>query len=254
MPNKYLMHKQMRKDMDMRMNDHRRDYNQGDYGRDGDNYSGDHRNPYGSKGGYVDSYGSKDYAMDYNQYDSRGYDRAYDNRRGDRNSGNDGYGYHFHGNPRNAQPSAYEMYAQVTPQMYDNRGYDKGYDQNYDQRRYDRAYDRGYDRDSGEEQSEKKFKEEIKKLPQELKQYDKFGLRKEEIINKASQMGIQYDKYSEDEFLATYYLMMCEFPVDILNTPQAYMVMAKHFLEGKKGKYKGADKLACYYYEIFQEE
>ena len=192
----------------------------------------DHRNPYGSKGGYVDSYG-RDNAMDHRQYDSRD------------NNEYDGYGYHFHGNPKHMQPGAYQMYAQVTPQMYDSRGSNNDYrnrDYNYE--------DDNYERDYHHEDPETKFKKEMHHFKNKLKENAKYNISDEELIKHAKQMGVQFDKYSEEDLIVTYYMLMCEYPLDLLNNPQVYIVMAKHFLESKKSKYKGTDKLAAYYYEI----
>lgn len=254
MPNKYLMHKQMRKDMDMRMND--RNYqdmrmNDRAYGNNNDmrmhdgaiyeqhpNQSyfnaqkqHDGRNPYGAKGGYVDSYGGYN-AMDYNQYDSRGYDRAY---------GRDGDGYHFHGNPEYNKPNAYQMYAQVTPQMYPMP-------YGMDMRRGDYGDYNDYNMDGNAEQ---KYHEDLKKLCKKLEKHNKFpNVRKEEVLKQTKQMGVPFDKFNEEEFMCAYYLMMAEHPMDLLNSPQAYMIMAKDWLKSKATKYKGSDKLAAYYYEI----
>lgn len=235
MPNKYLMHKQMRKDMDMRMNDRAYGNNNDMRMHDGAIYEQhpnqsyfnaqkqDGRNPYGAKGGYVDSYGGN-YGMGYNQHDSRGY-------------GRDGDGYHFHGNPEYNKPNAYQMYAQVTPQMYPMPY--------MDMRRGDYG-DYGMD-GHGEE----KYHEDLKKLCKKLEKHNKFpNVRKEEVLKQTKQMGVPFEKFNEEEFMCAYYLMMAEHPMDLLNSPQAYMIMAKDWLKSKATKYKGSDKLAAYYYEI----
>lgn len=240
MPNKYLMHKQMRKEMDMRMNDRAYGNNNDMRMHDGAIYEQhpnqsyfnaqnknqqDGRNPYGAKGGYVDSYGGYN-AMDYNQYDSKYNNRDY---------GMGGDGYHFHGNPEYNKPNAYQMYAQVTPQMFpmpygmDMRRGDYGMDGNVEQ----------------------KYHEDLKKLCKKLEKHNKFpNVRKEEVLKQTKQMGVPFDKFNEEEFMCAYYLMMAEHPMDLLNSPQAYMIMAKDWLKSKATKYKGSDKLAAYYYEI----
>ena len=72
---------------------------------------------------------------------------------------------------------------------------------------------------------------------------------KEEIINKAKSMGVKFDMYNEHEFVATYYMMMSDYP-SIMSDPHLALAMAKDFLEDKDSELKGSDKLCAYYYEI----
>ena len=68
-------------------------------------------------------------------------------------------------------------------------------------------------------------------------------------MQKAKQMGIKFDKYNEEEFFTTYYMVMSDFP-QIANDPHTYLAMAKDWLEDKDSEYQGSDKLAAYYYEV----
>lgn len=216
----------------------------------------DGRNPYGSRGGYVDSrrggYG-RDRAMDSrdyrSEYDSRGYDRAMSDHRGQ--------DYHMV-NQYNREPyrrANYEMQGYVTGRS-DYRGdyndYARtqggyGYDHTGDYRDYRGDYN-DYDyADYGN--MDKQYKDDLEKWMHELKQHDRFGMPKDQIMQKANQMGIKFDQYDETEFLTTYYMVISDNP-QIANDPHTYLAMAKNWLEDKDAELKGSEKLCAYYYEI----
>lgn len=234
--NRYLRDRASRRGMSMR-------------GRDG-------RNPYGSKGGYVTSSRRgrenrmRDREMDM-EYDYAKYDSRYDSRYNfDRRSQDGHYPYQQYGE-RN-RPMEYEMYGYgiggIKPMDY-------GYDYNYDYARggnrsgRDRNYDYDYDYDYVSEDMEKEWKEHLKKWCEELKRYDRFNIPKEQVIQNAKQMGVEFDKYNEEEFLTTYYMVMSDYP-QIANEPHTYISLAKDWLEDKDSKLKGSDKLCAYYYEV----
>lgn len=206
----------------------------------------DGRNPYGSRGGYVsssrrgrdraymnyDNYRDRENRMrdremdmeyDYAKYNS-GYDSRYNT---DRRSQDGHYPYQQYGE-RN-RPMEYEMY-----------GYGVG---------GIRPMDYGYDYDYASEDMEKEWEEHLKKWQDELKRYDRFNMPKDQVIQNAKQMGVEFSKYNEEEFLTTYYMVMSDYP-SIANEPHTYISLAKDWLEDKDSKLKGSDKLCAYYYEV----
>lgn len=198
----------------------------------------DGRNPYGSKGGYVRDHGGNDYAMDYrNDYAER--DRRHDYR------GNSDYRYEDYA--RGGQyygeyhrPMGYEMngYAMINPDYA--RG-NRGRDYNYD-------YGRDYERDYGD--MEKEYEEDLHKWIKKLEKMDtRIRVSKQQVINQAKNMNIKFKDYDEDEFYATYLMIISDFP-NVSNDYNVYIGMAKNWLEDKDAKIQGSDKLCTYLYEI----
>ena len=188
----------------------------------------DGRNPYGSRGGYVTSRRrGRDREMGM-EYDYAKYDSRYDSRYNlDRRSQDGHYPYQQYGE-RN-RPMEYEMY-----------GYGIG---------GIKPMDYNYDYDYADEDMEKEWKEHLKKWCEELKRYDRFNMPKDQLIQNAKQMGVEFDKYNEEEFLTTYYMVMSDYPT-IANEPHTYISLAKDWLEDEDSKLKGSDKLCAYYYEV----
>lgn len=171
------------------------------------------------------------YPMDM-EYDYAKYDSRYDSRYNSNRRGQDGnYPYQQYGE-RN-RPMEYEMY-----------GYGIG-----GIKPMDYGYDYGYDYDYASEDMEKEWKEHLKKWQDELKRYDRFNMPKDQVIQNAKQMGVEFDKYNEEEFLTTYYMVMSDYP-SIANEPHTYISLAKDWLEDEDSKLKGSDKLCAYYYEV----
>ena len=132
--------------------------------------SRDERNPYGSRGGYVSSRRMRDRGMDYN-YSMPEYDSRYDYR---------GSEY-----PReHSRPMQYELYGVggMRPRM----DYDYGYDYGYDYAK----------------ESEKEYEKDLHEWVEKLKKYDRFGWNKEQVIQQAKSMGVNFDKYDEILFVA----------------------------------------------------
>lgn len=192
-------------------------------GRDG-------RNPYGRKGGYElsERYRRKERERDrsmgseyyYPRYDDRNYSE-YDSK-----YPMEDYHYTSEQHREHYRPVEYQMYGSMRPRYEDYASGDV----------------------------EKKWEEDLEKWCKELKKYDKFNMPKEEILNQAHQMGVRFEDFDEKEFLTTYYMMMSDYKMDMLNSPQAYMIMAKDFLDDKDSDLKGSEKLCAYYYEIVKAD
>ena len=233
--NNYLRDRAMRRDMQMR----------------------DGRNPYGSRGGYVTSRrgrrgGMRDREMaDYNYGSER--DRGYDMRYAGEPMGADGH-YPIERYGEHTRPMQYEMYgvAGVQPMMdYDyargsrasqgrsSRGRDYGmYDYNYDYANYDYA-----------KEDEEEYKKELHKWTEKLKKHDRFGWNKDQVAQKAKEMGVKFDKFTEDEFFAVYLMHISDYK-NASNDPHYYLVLTKQWLEDDDVKMQGSDKLCAYLYEI----
>lgn len=131
------------------------------------------------------------------------------------------------------------------------------YDYGYDMRRnrdYRGDYRRGRDyRDYADDDYDKEYHEDLKKWAEKLKQYDRFNMPKEQAINSARQMGVNFEDYDEDEFYTVYLMQVSDYPT-IANEPRIYLGMAKAWLEDKDIKLDGSDKLCKYMYEIAMAE
>lgn len=209
----------------------------------------DGRNPYGSRGGYVSSRKGRrgrdranynydmnmdnrgndyrgydrnmDYGNDYAKYDSR-YDSRYDReyRNQDGHYPNERYREYY-------RPMDYEMYGigGIRPMYHDGM--------------YDYA----------KEDMEKEYKEDLHEWIEKLKKKDRFGLTKDQVVDKGKQMGVRYDKFNEMEFYAVYLMLVSDFK-QVSNDPHYYLALAKEWLEDDDVEMKGSDKVCAYLYSI----
>lgn len=140
---------------------------------------------------------------------------------------------------------------------------DYRYDMNYDYARRGGRYDmrggRDYGYDYAGDYGENLTKEELehwkKKLMKELEEKDKQFFSKENISNKAKQMGIEMKGYNEEELeIAT--LMVYTDYCKTLGTSNMdlYIRLAKDWLEDKDVAVKGGEKLAIYFDCIVEGE
>lgn len=210
----------------------------------------DGRNPYGSKGGYVvnsrrgrgrDRAMGMDNDYNYSEYDSRNYGGR------DRGYGNSDYGHYPQQYGEYNRPMEYEMYgiAGVQPMM---RNYGMDYARGNQRRDYGMDMNYDYGMDYGMEEEE--WHKHLKKWCEKLKEHDRFRMPKEQILQSAKQMGIKFEKYNEEEFLTTYYMIISDYPNELISSAQMAILFAKHFLEDKDSKLKGGEKLCAYYYEV----
>lgn len=174
----------------------------------------DGRNPYGSRGGYVSSARPRRDRGMGEEYYPREHSRRY------------GYSYDGGGYP-------YEGYAP-----------DYEYPREYG--RYNR-YPEMPDYSNGI--SDEDYHYALEKWTKKLKAKDRFNLTKEEIIRKAREMNAKFTEYDEDEFYATYLMVVSDY-INISNDPHAYIAMAKMFLEDDDIAVSPSEKLCIYLYEI----
>lgn len=120
-------------------------------------------------------------------------------------------------------------------------------DYNYDMR-YD--YRRGRDyRDYADDDYDKEYHEDLMDWVKELKRDDRYNLSKEQVIEKATQMGVKFNDFDEDEYYAIYLMHVSDYPF-IANEPQTYLAMAKAWLEDKDLEIDPSEKVCKYMYEI----
>lgn len=250
----------------------------------------DGRNPYGSRGGYVVSSKGRgrgrgrrgDRGMDY------GYDMARDGRvirsyptihpqgdygsydmgdmaRGGRGRGRGNYaemqgrdGHHY---PQGQGSTYYPIQAMGTFEgYYGMPEQDYGYDIRDDYARYDmrgrRDYGYGYDYgygSYGEVLSEKELEHWCKKLKEQLDDREKQMFSKENIMQRAKQMGIQMEGFGEKELEVTTIMVYTDYKKSIGQNLDLAIKLAVDWLNDKDA-IKGAEKLAVYYDCIVEGE
>lgn len=248
----------------------------------------DGRNPYGSEGGYVTSKrnrrGRRDRGMDYayDRRDYRGGDYEYDSMRGDRAyNGQDytrsGRDYESMGQSDMARGNYGDMrgrdghYPMVQGYMpieamgrftgYYGMGeedYSRGGRRDYADYNYDMRYDmRGgrydYAGDYGENLTNEELEHWCKKMMSELDEREKQMFSKEAILQRAKNMGIQFDKFSEMEFYVNVIKNYTDHKKSIGENPDMAIKLAKDDFFDEDGQYKGSEWLAVYY-DTFVED
>jgi hypothetical protein len=132
---------------------------------------------------------------------------------------------------------------------------DYNYDMGYDMRggRYDYGYD--YAGDYGENLTREELEHWKKKLTKELDEKDKQFFSKENITNKAKQMGINFDKFTEEELEVATMMVYTDYCKTLgTSNMDLYLRLAKDWLEDEDVAVKGGEKLAIYHDCIVEGE
>lgn len=189
----------------------------------------DGRNPYGSRGGYVTSRDRMGRMEDYNYSRSRDYEYEgpeYPNR--DMAMRRDGHYYPF----------------EITGKMgYEEEMYDPYYqDMMYDYR------GRGRDYAGAEMLSNRELMDWSQKLMKDVEEKDKAFFKYENIEKKAKDMGIQFDKFTFDEFYLVCLMMYTDY-CKTLGTANmdTYLRLAKDWLCDEDVAMRYSEKLSTYY-------
>lgn len=210
----------------------------------------DGRNPYGSRGGYVTS--SRGDRGNYN------YDMARDYHYGNIEHYPE---YDYRSNSRYADARNGRDYEH-------SRQYDMAYDYNYDMRSgrdrgyYDYARGRDYNYDYAGDYGETLTKDELedwsKELMKEIDGNEKQYFTKENVIQKARQMGIKMDKFTEDELYVATLMAYTDYHEAVKpfvgSNMEIYLFMGKSFLTDEDASVKGGEKLAVYYDCIVEDD
>ena len=130
---------------------------------------------------------------------------------------------------------------------------DYGYDMRGGRRDY--GYDYGYDYggDFGESLSEEELKKWQKSLMGELDEREKQMFRKEAIIPKFKQMGIEMKDFNEDELYTLTLAKYLDHKHTIGQNPDMAIKIAKDAMMDQDAKYKGSEWL-CVYFDTFVED
>lgn len=214
--------------------------------------------------------GRRDRGMYDMGYDMRSGDYAGDMARGGRGRGRNDYGDYemdgHHGGMHGGRSGGYEPvefmgyctgYAGAKEDygypMYDmrGRGGDMGY-RNYDMRGrdYGYGYDYGYPvGDFGESLSEKELHEWCEKMKKHLSEQEKQMLSEQAIIQKAKQMGMSMDGFTEKELYVNTVRNYTDHKKSIGQNPDLALKMAYDDFHDEDGEYngKGSEWLAVYY-------
>lgn len=228
----------------LRMRDSRR-------GRDG-------RNPYGSRGGYVDSRSGR--GRDYNMEDMRGRDRA------DMRYGNDGRGRNDYAEYDSTRD--YRDYAEHDMQSdYGDYEQHRQYDMAYEDMRSNRGgykpveamgYFSGY-AGSGDyyDGHEKLSRKDIKKWEKSLENADGTKGKKyevEQIQQVAKQIGVRFEEYSPEVFTMVVNMMYADYCKVLGSDMMIYVKLAKAFLEDDDFEGEPEEKVMLYYKCIVEKD
>lgn len=179
--------------------------------------------------------------------------RNYDMARGRRNMD---YNYDY---ARRRMDGHYPMSAGSTYYPIEAMGVFNGYygmgGQDYARGRYRRDYTYDYAGDYGENLGKEELEHWNKKLMKEVEDKDKQFFSKENIMRKAQEMGIKFDKFNQEEFYVTALMMYTDY-CKTLGTANMdiYLRLAKDWLEDDDVAVKGGEKLAVYYDCIVEGE
>jgi len=170
------------------------------------------------------------------------YDNRYDSKNRPYNIRNENY------DRPNEQSREYPRdYGYDMRDDYRRRDYDMNYD--YDMRR---DYRRDM-RDYADDDYDKDYHKDLEKWIEKLKRFDRFNLPKDQVLQVAKQMGVEFKDYDEEEFYAIYLMHLSDYPT-VSNDSRMYLNMAKSWLEDKDIKIEPSEKVCKYMYEIAMAE
>ena len=200
----------------------------------------DGRNPYGSRGGYVTSIDPRrrdriGRMEDYNYSRGRDYEYEgpeYPNREREERMYRDGHYYPF----------------EITGKM----GYEEEmFDPYYQDMMHDYARGSGRDYAGAEMLSNRELMDWSQKLMKDVEEKDKAFFKYENIEKKAKDMGIQFDKFTFDEFYLVCLMMYTDY-CKTLGTANMdiYLKLSKDWLQDQDSELKNSEKLYAYYYYV----
>lgn len=194
----------------------------------------DGRNPYGSRGGYISSRDPRrrDRMHEMEDY-ARGRDYEYEgpeypNREREERMYRDGHYYPF----------------EITGKMgYEEEMFDPYYqDMMYDYR------GRGRDYAGAEMLSNRELMDWSQKLMKDVEEKDKAFFKYENIEKKAKDMGIQFDKFTFDEFFVATLMVFTDFYKELgTANMDVYLKLGKAWLADEDSELKYGMKLSAYY-------
>lgn len=179
---------------------------------------------------------------------NRGRDRGYypmDDYDYDREHNHSDY------NRRNEYMRRDEKYPMDYEQYRESYGYDD-YDirGDYARRRMNRPYNY---RDYADDDYEEEYEEDLKEWIEKLKKKDRFGLTKDQVIQRAKEMQVSFKDFDEEEYYAIYLMHVSDYP-SVSNDSRVYLGMAKSWLEDDDIAVDPSEKVCKYLYEIVLDE
>lgn len=211
-----------RQDREMRREDmrRRRDMGMTDYARDYNDMRGGNRREYAMQGDYTNN----------SQYEDERRSRDYERSREYRGTYGD-----------------IPFYVEGRETYYPNEDFARVRDYR-GSRNYAMDYARGR-RDYGDEMLEKEDIEDwVEDLMKELELDEKETFKMDRVLQKAKEMGIKFDKFSEDEFYVWTIATYLDYK-DIIgrNNLDHSIKMSKAWFEDKDTELVGSEKLSAYY-------
>ena len=131
-----------------------------------------------------------------------------------------------------------------------------GMGEDYARRRNRRDYNYyDYAGDYGENLGKEELEHWNKKLMKKVEEKDKQFFSKENVMRKAQEMGIKFDKFNQEEFYVTALMIYTDY-CKTLGTANMdiYLRLAKDWLEDDDVSVKGGEKLAVYFDCIVEGE
>jgi hypothetical protein len=195
--------------------------------------------------------------MNYDMRGNRGDYGNYDMARGDMRGGDYRGDMHHGGMGRGGyEPVEFMGYCSGyygAPQDY-GRGRDYGYPDMRGGRR-DYGYDYGYDYggDYGEALSTEELHKWQKKLMEQLDEREKQMFRKEAIIPRFNQMGIEMKDFNEEELYTLTLAKYTDHKHTIGQNPDMAIKLARDFMIDPDSNVKGSERVAIYY-DTFVED
>lgn len=184
-----------------------------------------------------------DYARGDMNYDMARRDYGEDMRMGD--------GHYQHGRQSGYEPVEFMGYCQGyagSPEHDYGRGRDYGYRRDYG---YDYGYD--YGGDYGEALSSEELQKWQHKLMEQLDEREKQMFRKEAIIPKFKQMGIEMKDFNEEELYTITLAKYTDHKQSIGQNPDLAIKLARDFMVDQDSNTKGSERVAIYY-DTFVED
>lgn len=201
--------------------------------------SRDGRNPYGSRGGYVVSRDPRrrDRVMGREDYN---YEREYPEQEDYARNRMGRYDGHY---------EPIEIMGRFNGYYGGAEDYARGGNRGRGRMDYNYGRDHGYGYDyAGGMLDDEDIEYWTEKMKRKVEDKDKQFFTHENIRQKADQMGIKFDKYSLEEFMATVLMMYTDY-CKTLGTANMdlYFRLAKDWLEDDDVAVKYGEKLATYY-------
>lgn len=96
---------------------------------------------------------------------------------------------------------------------------------------------------------DKEYQEDLEYWIDKLKQKDRIGLSKRQVLDHAKQMGVKFENFDEMEFYAVYLMQVSDY-TSLGTEPKTYIRLAKEWIEDDDVKRKYSNKVCAYLYDI----